>query len=130
MTAVSIDIKDLIEAGTSLVFKTDLFIGREPTSPHNTVTIFDVPGAGPFLSLSKSDPLYDYAAFQIRVRNTSYPEAFRLSNELIALLHGDGNKVINGTTYTLIEALDSPALLDYDENNRPRVIVNYGIQRT
>lgn len=46
MNAPSVDIKDMLEAESSLglTFTSDLFVGHEPNTPDETVTIFDTPG--------------------------------------------------------------------------------------
>lgn len=130
MNLVTVDMMSLIVDGTDLTPGTDLFIGREPASPDNIVTLFDTPGGGPWLGMRKEDGRYDYSAFQIRIRNRGYDEAMSLGWDLVGILHGIGNQTINNTLYTLVEALDDPALLDWDDNNRARVVVNFAIQRS
>lgn len=134
MNAILTDIKTLIESGSSLKFGTDLFAGREPSSPDSTVTIFDLPGRGRLLYKAKddSDPgsdAYEYAALQARIRNADYEKAMNQANEIVDILHGIGNQVVSGTLYTVIEAIDSPSLLEWDDNNRAKVIVNFQLQR-
>jgi len=128
VNTVTKDIMDFIAANTSWVSGTNFFVGREPTAPNVCLTIFDTPGVGPLLFMNK-DGRYDYANFQLRLRHTHYEQGMSAMDDLIDLLHGDGNFEINGTQYTKIEALDSPALLDWDENNRARIIANFEIQR-
>lgn len=130
MNLVTVDMMSLIVDGTDLTPGTDLFIGREPAFPDNIVTLFDTPGGGPWLGMRKEDGRYDYSAFQIRIRNRGYDEAMSLGWDLVGILHGIGNQTINNTLYTLVEALDDPALLDWDDNNRARVVVNFAIQRS
>ena len=133
MNTVIKDIASFIEQGSDWVFGTTLFGGREPSDPDNCMTLFDTPGGGSFVPLRR-DPQgrrYEYAAFQIRVRNFNYDEAVRQSNDIIDVLHAlQENTVVNGTLYTLIRALDNPHLLDWDENNRARIITNFEVQRT
>lgn len=126
----SIDIKDILEAESALAltFATDLFIGKEPTSPDNCVTIFDTPGAIPQLTLNRNE-IYEYPSIQIRVRNNDYMTGANLINDIKSTLHGRGHETWNGTFYSLIAASDSPALLDYDESNRARFVCNFNIQR-
>lgn len=128
MNAIIIDIADLIEAETDFVTGTDLFLGRTPTSPGNVLTLLDAPDRGPMLMPDK-DEKYEYGAFQVRMRHSDYTQAHALCDLLIGVLHNEGNIELNGTYYTLIQAMDSPFLLDWDENNRARVVVNFHIQR-
>lgn len=134
MTTPSINIRDILVAETDLIFKDDLHVGREPTKPNNVTTIFDTPNSGPQLTTkkntSKNTDRYDYTAVQARVRNKSYEKAMALAWEIVAVLHNRGNEVVNDTKVTLIEALDSPALLDWDDNDRARVVVNFAVQQT
>lgn len=124
------DIKDMLEDESSLglAFADNLFIGREPTSPNNCVTIFDTPGSGPDLNYDASIK-YDYPSVQIRVRNTSYPNAADLAQDIKATLHNRAQETWSGAVYTLIQCTSEPALLDWDENDRARFVINFDIQR-
>ncbi len=130
MNPASEDIKDIIEAESSLglVFATDLFTGKEPTSPANCVTIFDTPGASQDNTLG-NDSTYQRPAVQIRVRNTDYATGWGVINDIRDLLHGKGPETWNGTLYSSIVCSSEPALLDWDTNNRARFFVNLEIQR-
>ncbi|KKL64285.1 hypothetical protein LCGC14_2166530, partial [marine sediment metagenome] len=44
-------------------------------------------------------------------------------------LHGKAGETWNATLYTVIYCSSGPALLDWDENNRPRFIINFNLQR-
>ena len=133
MNPPSVDIKDMLEAESSLglVFLTNLFIGREPNTPIDCVTIFDTPGSPPMLSLNKADSDYYYPSIQIRVRKdmNSYLDGWSLINAIKELLHGSGPEIWNGTTYTLIKCTGEPFYLGRDENQRPWFIANFDIQR-
>ena len=129
MNMPSDDIKDLLEqSGLGLTFTDNLFVGREPSSPNNTTTVFDTSGAGPFRTYNK-DERFHQAAIQIRVRNASYLQAMTLSQDILFYLDGTANQEVNETYYGIIAALDHPFLLDWDENDRARVVTNYEIQR-
>jgi len=131
MNSVAQDIKDMLEAESSLglTFATDLFVGREPAEPNDCVTIFDTPGGAPIATLEGGNDNYYYSAAQIRVRNTSYTAAWALMNEIRDSLHGRANETWNGTLYTVILAANDPFILDWDENQRIRLIVNFNLQR-
>jgi len=134
MNALLDDIMDLIVANTSFVKGTTLWAGREPASPSNIVTLYDAPDAGPWLPMDENtdgNPIrYDYTAFQTLIRNTSYTEAVGIGDQLIDVLHARGNFVHKGTWYSLIQAMDTPFLLEWDDNNRVKVVVNFHVQRT
>ena len=132
MNAPSIDIVEMIEAygdssGIDLTFATNLFIGKEPSTPKNCVTVYDTPGFPPYLGLDTIG--YEYPSIQIRVRNTSYVTGWNLINSIKDALHGKSHETWNDTLYTVIYCSSGPALLDWDDNGNCRFIVNFNLQR-
>lgn len=136
MNAAAHDIQDYLHNDQILELMTgvDLFTDSEPVSPDNIVTLYDTPDAGPQLFLNKEDDdepddRYEYVGVQTRIRNNHANAGKLLAGEIMGVLHGKGNMVINDTLYTLIQALDSPTVIDYDSKNRAIIVVNYHIQR-
>jgi hypothetical protein len=132
MNAPSIDIRDMLLAygdysGLHLSFPTTLFIGEEPSMPDNSVTIFDTPGFPPMLGLITQG--YEYPSVQIRVRNRKYIDGWNLADAIKNALHGRSQQTWNGALYTVIYCSSGPALLDRDDNDRFRFIVNFNLQR-
>lgn len=128
MNAPSEDIKDILVAGSlGLTFGTNLFIGKEPSSPKNCTTIFDTYGRPPDLALANQG--YERPSINIRVRNTSYMAGWTLANNIKNLLHGKEHETWNGALYTVIYCSSGPALLDWDDNNNARFIINFNAQR-
>lgn len=132
MNAPSIDIKDMLEAygessGIPVDFSDTLFIGREPDKPDNCVTIFDSGAYAPWMGLTEVG--YEYPTIQIRVRNRSYQDGWNLINDIKNALHGRNHETWNSTLYTVIQCSSGPALLDYDDYNRVRFIINFNLQR-
>ena len=123
------NIKDILVSESGLTFATDLFIGRMPESPHDCVVLFDTPGRGPQAFSSQQTDSYDYAAFQLRVRNTAYNTGFALIQGYVKTLHNRGNEMVGSDYVSVITALDSPFLLEWDENDRAVIAVNFEIQR-
>jgi len=129
MNAASEDIKDIIlTLGLGLTFTTDLFIGREPENPDNTVTIFDTPGGRPGLVFEGSDN-YFRPSVQIRVRNLDYRGGWSIINNIKLGLHGLHCLTVNNTEYNLINCLSEPSFLDWDSNDRVRFVATFNIQR-
>jgi len=130
MNAPSVDIKDMLEAESSLglTFATDLFIGQEPTTPDDTVTIFDTVGFPDQLTMDRTEK-YEYPSIHIRVRSNNYITGWNLINEIRNSLHGRGQETWNGALYTVITTMGGPALLDWDDNSRARFIINFNLQR-
>jgi hypothetical protein len=130
MNPVSEDIKDMIEAESSLglTFGEDLFIGHEPATPANTVTIYDTAGYRPQLTMDRSE-IYEYPSIQIRVRNVSYQEGWDLINDIKNSLHGRAHETWNETYYSVIRCSSDIALVDWDNSKRARFVVNFDVQR-
>jgi hypothetical protein len=130
MNAVSEDIKDIIleDSSLGLDFGTNLVIGREPASPGNCVTIFDIPGYSPQLLLD-GEMGFRTESFQIRIRNTNYTTGYALANTIMVLLHGLEHVTYNSTLYMVIYCTSGPAMLGWDDNNRVIFITNFNVLR-
>ena len=130
MDAPSVDIKDMLVADTSLslTFATNLFVGKEPGKPDNCVTIYDTPGFPPYLGLG-GEVGYEYPSIQIIVRNTKQATAWNLIERIKDSLHGRNHQTWNGTLYMLIACSSGPALLEWDDNNNCKFVINFNIQR-
>lgn len=130
MNASSEDIKDMLvaESALGLTFGTNLFIGLEPSEPDNTVTIFDTAGFPEQLTFLQGE-VYEYPSVQIRVRNNSYTVGWALINDIKTQLHGRGQETWSGTLYSVIYTPGGIALLDWDNMDRVRFIINFNLQR-
>lgn len=131
MNPVSEDIKDMLvesSVGLDLTFATNLFIGKEPGLPDDCVTIFDTPSFPPDITMTKGES-YFRSSFQIRVRNRKYDTGMTLAWDIFNQLHERADEDWGDSIYELIRATGEPALLDWDENERPRIIINFDVQR-
>lgn len=130
MNPSSADIKDIIEAESALglILGTNLFIGQEPSTPNDTVTIFDTPGFPPD-SFYENTIRYFRPSIQIRVRNVSYLDGWEIIDDIKLLLHDRAQETWNGTLYSAIKCSIEPALLDWDTNHRARFVTTFNIQR-
>lgn len=129
MNATSVDIAEMLEAQSSLglTLGSNLFVGKEPTKPDNTVTIFDTYGMPPQLALTSQG--LENPTIQIRVRNTSYTNGWAIIHSIEQALHGRGQEVWNETLYSVIYCASGPVNLDWDDNSRARFICNFNVQR-
>lgn len=130
MNSASEDIKDMLDGESSLglTYGTDLFIGKEPSTPDNCVTIFDTSSFPPMRAVDPTVKYY-YSSVQIRVRNKRYLDGYAVARNIFDSLHNRAQEMWNGTLYTVIQAAGEPALLDWDGNNRPRFIINFNMNR-
>ncbi len=132
MNPTSVDICTLLEADSSLglTSATNLFVGKEPASPDDCVTVFDIPGDAPLLTLTgKGGGDYYHPSVQVRVRNNDYLTGWGLIHNIQEYLHGVCEYIEDGTKYLLIKGVDDPSLLDWDENDRARFITIFSVYR-
>ena len=127
MIATSEDIATILQAETSLVLGTDLFINKEPALPNACVTIFDTSGGGSDLTLDRAG--YQRTSFQLRIRDSVQLTASTLCQTLLGVLDGLGNEAVGDTIYMVIYLASGPALLDWDGNDRIRFIINFNTLR-
>ena len=130
MNSAAEDIRDMLESYYDLS-ELDLYtitVGKEPATPVNHIAIFETGIGSPQLTFDRTE-IYEYTSVQIRVRSTYYPDGWTMVNAIKNILHGRANETWNGAAYTLIRCSGSPALLDYDKEQRVRFVVNFYIQR-
>ena len=122
----SVDIKDVIDNATSLIFGTNLFISTMPSSPDNCICLYDTGG----FPQERHD--YEKPTIQIRIRNKSYLNGYNQARDLKYLLStGDyNNSTINGTRYILIKNTSDVLYLGKDDNNRFQFTINFQIHRS
>lgn len=106
----------------------DLFVSKEPSSPNEVITLYDDSAEKPSNVMS-ADKMYEYVMIQIIVRRESYRTAMDDIYSIISHLDFRVGDVKDGYTYTGIILNSGPALMDYDERNRPRVSANFRVQR-
>lgn len=131
MTAICKDIATLINGDSSnnLILSEDLFYGRMPTKPQTCAVIYDNAGPPPLLQYIKARSTYEYGAFSVRVRASSYDKAYEIIESIREFLHGLNNVVANDHLYMLVEAVNAVGIIHYDENDRPVLFQNYTVQR-
>lgn len=104
---------------------TDIFIGREPTTPNNCITVYDTGGYP-----SDVAAVYQRPTIQVRVRNASYTAGYAVINAIKDTLHGSYTNEEGGAKYTGIWASNDILFLMYDESQRAVFTCNFTIHRT
>ena len=94
----------------------NVYIGSIPTTPDNSVCIYNSGG----YSRSLSGTFVEEPTFQIRVRNTSYATGEALCNTIKDLLHGQTT-----TKLLMIEQQGDILGLGRDESNRAEWSMNF-----
>ena len=130
MNATSEDIKDLLvdESSLDLVFAENLFIGRLPESPDSCVVIYDTSSVEPAQTFERSYE-YNYESIQIRARGINYTTVWAQIQDIGTFLQGLNNFTLNDTFYALIKIKSGPFQLEWDDNNRINLVINFEIQR-
>lgn len=133
MNSVAEDIKNMLLADSSLdlLFGTNLHLYKEPAFPDETVTIYEVDGM-PYVGLlqSNTDKKHiERPSIQIRIRTHTAEAGYELGYKIINVLHGLANEIWGSYFYILISHVNGPALMDWDDNDRARIVLNFNIQR-
>jgi len=132
MNATSVDVAAMLVADTSLglVVGTNLFVGKEPTDPKNSITILDSYGYPPSMTLGgKAEGSYYYPSVQIRLRNSDYRTAMNLGQNIVVSLHGRAQETWNGTLYSVVSCKNGPTFMSWDDNGLAHFVMNFDIQR-
>jgi hypothetical protein len=101
------------------VFGTSLFIGFEPTSPKNCVTIYPSGGRPPKALGGKEFP-----TMLVRIRNEKYSDGYNKAEDIFGLLHKqmDFLDTFRGRCFAL---QSSPIFLGHGENGEFIFTQNY-----
>lgn len=132
MNPCSLDIKDILteDEDLGLVYGSNLYISREPSEPLVCTTIYDPPGGSVDLTAeTKSEGAYSRHPVQVRVRDVDYLTAMTKAQMIMDRLNGLNNFDLNNTFYALIRCTTPPTLLEWSENNRVIIVINFEIQR-
>ncbi len=121
---LSKDLADMLVANGIGTFGTNIFIGKEPTSPAATVTLYRYGGQDPMPNLR-----LDYPSVQIRVRGdiNGYVAAEQKMQSIRNVLLGADKQTINTNVYVGIWQIGDIIFLKYDENERPIFVTNWRI---
>jgi hypothetical protein len=90
-----------------------LYVGKEPDTPDNVITLYDTPGESP-------NPKWrlDYPRFQVRVRSKSYPTCYDKAEEVKSHLLGLPSQTISGIRYVGVYVVIDTGFLMTDQSNR------------
>ena len=100
-----------------------IFIGKEPSSPNNTITVYDTGGA-----MGNPDQLYD-PTIQIRIRGHDYSGTYAKAVEIRDDLVVNTDRVVGDWHYAGFFLISDIAKIDTDENNRDVFTINFRLMR-
>jgi hypothetical protein len=126
---VALLITDIDDYLTTSGVTTSIYRGRQPSDPSTVLTIYETGGAAPVHAMSGSPgtAVAEQPTIQVVARSTSYSTARTDADQCFDLLDGLYQKTINGTRYLYVEALQSPFMLERDDQERTRIACNYRI---
>lgn len=128
------DIADYLSSGGLGTVGSAIFIGGLDQDPDNALSVVETGGAPPLRTMgasptSKSTPnaKAERPRFQVLVRNTRYDVGRALIGDAFILLDGLADRLINGVRYHHIAAVQSPASLGRDRNERFLFACNFDV---
>ena len=109
---------------------TDLFLRSAPDTPDACVAVLEYGGAPPVPKMGNTPGavILERPRIQVRARAATYTAAETKAKAAWSALHWFVG-TLSGTVYYKIEALQSPFLLERDENNRFIVGFNCQIEK-
>lgn len=121
------DISDLLASGgisTAILFKSQL-----PDNVETAIAIYETGGEAPIRSfqMTVGSVMAEQPRIQVLSRSTSYQTARNNIHTAWKLLENVANKSINGVRYLRIAAVQSPFMLERDQNDRPVLACNFEI---
>jgi hypothetical protein len=124
---LALDIRDLLASGQSET----VTAGRMTQSPDRQIGVLETGGlpATHAMADGPGQALMEWPRVQIVSRATSYRAAAQIATNVHHLLDGLRSRLINGTEYAWIEAVQEPFFLDEDANARTVFACNYQIAK-
>jgi len=105
---------------------TGVFMVKMPDVPAAVVCLYEYAGIPP--EFAHDGQQWENPRVQAVARDTTYQAARDKAQTVYNLLNGKANMTI-GSRYLKILALQSPFPLGVDENDRPRLVVNFEIAK-
>jgi hypothetical protein len=95
MRPVTVDMVSVLETSEYGVFGETVFIGTEPESPVNTITLYDTGGEAPV----GDDFGIDISNFQVRVRHSDYTAGYAVVKSIQEMYKGYMPTIIGESRY-------------------------------
>ena len=129
MNPTSVDIKDILVSEGGFTFGTDLFIGTQPPTPLNCVTLFDTTTSPPDGTIDGNNVFFQ-EGLMLWVRNESYEGAYLQAQGILSLLHNRAGFTQNETFYLYCNLQSGPnALGEGDDEEGTILTLNFNLQR-
>lgn len=124
------DIVSVIETAALASFGVDLFSGGLPPNPSECCALVEYGGMPPMRTqnegaIPSSAQGAEMPRFQLIVRSSDYEAGRTFIQSLWDLLDAIVNRDVNGTFYQRVAALQSPFMLERDDNDRWIFVANF-----
>jgi len=122
MSIIIDDIADYLEDQSVGTVGTNIFVGQQPDSPANCVTIIDTGGLRPDIDLPTKKP-----TFQVLVRNTDYATGAAKLTSVRNALHNRYNETLveNGNYFYSINAITEGGHIGKDDIGHDEFSMNF-----
>ena len=128
---VAHQIAQILDAAGIGTFATDIFVAKEPETPDNAITVYNVGGI-PDNCLDRDERSGEVHNFQVRVRNRDYLAAHAAMESIRDELEKQTKTLIDsgGTNTFQIWQETLPIDLQRDTTNRAIVVANFACMRS
>jgi hypothetical protein len=108
-----------------------IFSNFSPTTPDQVVMVYETGGLSTVHAMASGpgQAVQERPAVQIRCRAQTQTSARTLADDVFNSLDGFRTRTINGTRYNYMEAIQSPFILDRDDEEREVFAFNVRIMK-
>ena len=108
---------------------TDIFYGTLPATPEACVALFEYGGIAPEHNLGTTALRYEMPRVQVLTRHGTYLTGIKKAQDVTNAFAAIANSTISEVYYLHVEPLQSPFLLDRDQNDRWIFACNYQVRK-
>jgi hypothetical protein len=112
------EVAQLIQAAGHGTLGVDIFLYQMPDTPDTCVALREYGGGEPVYVHSRINPCYELPRFQLVARAPSIPDARLLAHQVWITLQQIKNVSLGGTFYQRLQPLQSPFIIERDNNDR------------
>ena len=118
-----------VDGATAFTESTNLFKGLMPETPDTCVTLYETPGRQPSEQMGNSQGGTERPNLQVISRASDYVTARTNAQTVWNALRLVTEQTLSGVRYLRIQPLQSPFLLNRDDNQRVRVAFNCMVEK-
>lgn len=127
------DMGDYLSSGGVGTLATDLFLGQLPSAPDAAVCVYETGGIAPIYSMGNTagKAVVERPRVQIVVRGAAYDyeTARALAQKAWLLMDKMPARTVNAVSYKWASCIQSPFLMQVDEQGRPWIAFNADVMK-